>query len=240
MVLILIHVGKCSGTALYESLQTHKISFKKIHHANQRVPRPILPTQIINNNDNCQFIICIRHPIDRMISAFNYKYTRVILRGIPDYFEGEREGFEYFKNIQTLAENLYNDDGTENSKAVQFCSNCDHIAYGLYHYLQNFNKHHNIKVIRHESLKEDYKQIFNRDLEVRKKSYQPNFISSIDSKFRKNEKIKITRKAYSNLKKFLKQDYQIIDRFADYSLISPQYRDFCHHQLPNNIVLVEN
>ena len=151
---ILIHVGKCSGTVLKNGLKYHKISFKCIHHANNRRPGEIIPNNLIIGKGDYQFIFCIRHPIDRFISAFNFKYTRLIIRGERDHFKGEIEGFKYFETIQKLAENLYNNDGSENLKAINFCSNCDHIKYGLHHYLNNFNETYNIRVIRHEYLKD--------------------------------------------------------------------------------------
>ncbi|MAP67653.1 MAG: hypothetical protein CMF80_08155 [Candidatus Marinimicrobia bacterium] len=236
---IIIHVGKCSGTVLNISLKYHKISFKVIHHANERNPVPIIPNNLTNGKGDYQFIFCIRHPIDRFISAFNFKYTRLIIRGKRDHFKGEIEGFKYFETIQKLAENLYNNDGSENLKAINFCSNCDHIKYGLHHYLNNFNETYNIRVIRHEYLKEDYKNIFNKDIHLPEKNAQPNFISDINSSFQKYTKIEITKKMYNNLKRFLKKDMDIIERLEKYNLITKEYKEFCLNKLPNNIILTD-
>lgn len=237
---ILIHVGKCSGTAVKNSLIKHKIDIQIVHHCNKRCENDhIIPEHFIKKINNCQFIFCIRHPIDRMISAFNFKYTRGIIRKGQDHFDGEIDGFKYFKTIQNLAENLYNDDGSENKKAITFCSNCDHIAYGLHHYLNNFNKNHNIRVIRHEYLKQDYKNVFNKDIYLETENYQPNFISNIDSKFRKENKMEFTKKAYNNLKRFLNKDFNIIERLAKYNLITNEYKDFCLNKLPDNIHLID-
>ena len=239
MKYILIHVGKCSGSVLSESMAYHKINFKVIHHANKRNPNQIIPNNLINGEGNCQFIFSIRHPMARLISAFNFKYTRGIIRGGRDNFDGEIEGFKYFKTIQNLAENLYNQDGSENSKAIKFCFNCDHINYGLHHYLNNFNETYNIKVVRHEYLKEDYKNIFNRDIHLPEKSIRPNFISKYNSCFRKDTKIEITKKMYNNLKRFLKKDMDIIERLEKYNLITKEYKDYCLNELPDNIILID-
>ena len=236
---IIIHVGKCSGTALTYSLTYHKISFISIHHANNRNPEPIIPKNLINGKCDYQFIFTIRHPIDRLISAFNFKYTRGIIRRGNDHFEGEIEGFKYFKTIQNLAENLYNKDGSENLEAINFCFNCDHINYGLHHYLNNFNETYNIRVIRHEYLKEDYKNIFNKNIILPEENTQPNFISNINSKYRNYTKIEITKKMYNNLKRFLKKDMDIIERLEKYNLITKEYKEFCLNKLPNNIILTD-
>lgn len=236
---IIIHVGKCSGTALQISLRYHKISFKLIHHANNCNPRPIIPNKLTNGKDNYQFIFCIRHPIDRLISAFNYKYTRRIIEKAGAQFKPENEGLKYFETIQKLAENLYNEDGSENLEAINFCSNCDHINYGLHHYLNNFNESYNIRVIRHEYLKEDYKNIFNKDIHLPEKNVRPNFISNINSSLQKYKEIEITKKMYNNLKRYLKKDMDIIERLEKYNLITKEYKEFCLNKLPNNIILTD-
>ena len=239
MKYIIIHVGKCSGTALKHSLKYHRINYYDIHHSSNVNPKPIIPNNLISGVDNYQFLFCIRHPIDRLISAFNFKYTRVIIRKGKDYFNGEVEGFKYFKTIQNLAENLYNDDGSENLIAMKFCSNCDHIKYGLHHYLNNFNENYNIKIIRHEYLKEDYKNIFNKHMYLEDKSLQPNFISNVQSDYQKQTKIEITKKMYNNLKRFLKKDLEMIERLEMYNLITKEYKEFCLNKLPNNIILID-
>jgi len=241
MLYIVIHVGKCSGTPFTRSLRSHKIRFNVIHHANIPNPDPIIPNNLIKGKgrDDYQFIFCIRHPIDRLISAFNFRYTRGIIRKENDHFEGEIEGFEYFKTIQNLAENLYNEDGSENLKAINFCSSCDHIKYGLHHYLNNFNETYNIRVIKHEHLQEDYKNVFNKDILLPDHNVQQNFISKINSSHRKYTKIEITKKMYNNLKRFLKKDMDIIERLEKYNLITKEYKEFCLNELPDNIILID-
>lgn len=238
---IVIHVGKCSGSAVNQSMTNDKINYYEIHHANIYDPEPIIPDNLIKGIDNYQFIFTIRHPIDRFISAFNYKYTHGIILKMDDHFEGEIEGFEYFKTIQNLAENLYNDDGSENLRAINFCSSCDHIIYGLHHYFNNFNETYNIRVIRHEYLKEDYKNIFNLDLSCDTHHLQANFISAYngDNKLLKGNEIKITKKMYNNLKRFLKKDMDMIERLEKYNLITKEYKEFCLNELPDHIILTD-
>ena len=243
MKYIIIHVGKCSGTALCYSLRQQKINYSKIHHAFRINPPEVSPEIFIEKYPDCQFIFCIRHPIDRIISAFNFKYTRVVIRKCKRHRRRggqnslEKEGLEYFKTIQNFAESLYNDDETLNEKAIKFIPYCDHIAFGLHHYLNNFNETHNIKIIRHENLKEDYKNIFDKDINIPDYSLQPNFVSNIDSKYKKTSEIQITKKAYNNLKKYLKKDFDIIDRLEKYNLITKEYKDYCFNKLPENIVI---
>jgi hypothetical protein len=64
-----------------------------------------------------------------------------------------------------LAESLYNKDGTPNNEAQRFALlGCDHLKFGLDHYLCNFEKEHNVKVIRHEFIDDDFHNIFNKNI----------------------------------------------------------------------------
>ena len=234
---IIIHIGKCSGTLLQYNLDLSKIDYTSIHHANQINPEPIIPEKLINGEDNYQLIFCIRHPIDRFISAFNFKFTLTVIKKVPHYFKGELEGFRYFKTVQNLLEKLYNDDGSVNIKAIDFCSKCDHISYGLHHYLKNFNNNYNIRIIRHENSQEDYKKIFNKEMFIPDNNLRPNFKSKIKSDIKLDSTIEITKKAYNNLKRFLKKDMEIITRLEEYNLITPEYKDFCLNKLPDNIII---
>ena len=70
------------------------------------------------------------------------------------------------------------------------------------------------------------------------KNLQPNFISKINSVYKRYDTIKITRKMYDNLKIYLKKDFDIIERLGRYNLISKEYVEFCLNKLPNNIIII--
>ena len=254
---ILIHVGKCSGTIVSKSMLYHNLLDNKfsIHYANQHKKPSFRPKKFLKKYKlhfrkyNHQFIVCIRHPIDRFISAFYFKYTRIFINKSNKHNSKiETKGFKKFNTIQKLAENLYNEDGSENITATQFCNNSDHLSYGLHHYLGNFSETKlNIKVIRHEFLNDDYKTIFKKDLHVEKiQNEQPNILSKINPGHNDNvdkfwfNKIELSKKAYHNLLKFLKADLEVIQSLSDSNLISDEYRDYCLYNLPDHIIVNES
>jgi hypothetical protein len=215
---IFIHVGKCSGSVLEKNF--NKLKHISIHYANQRPPLPSIEiNKLTKIHSMDKFICCVRHPVDRWISAFNFKYTRVILRNGNDRLAKEKEGFEFYKTATNLAEQLYNEDGTPNAKAHIFATlQCDHLAFGLEHYLGNFDESHTVKVICHEFIKRDFEKVFKKKIVFPKSSVRPN----------SKPHDTITLKAYKNIKKFIKKDFDTIDKFASYNFISKEYQDMCH------------
>ena len=63
-MLAFIHIGKTGGSAIYKILTEKKINFIEYHN-----------TQ--NYNINKKFIIWVRNPLSRFVSAFNYLYYLV-------------------------------------------------------------------------------------------------------------------------------------------------------------------
>ena len=197
---VLIHIGKCSGTLLYNFLNKNDFKPKIIHHANyyKSYENNYLEIDFEEFKDK-NIIVCMRHPISRLISAFNFKYTCRILqnrRSLPIYSNGnqknvddEIKGFEYFENIQKLGETLYDESGIMNEKARKFCLSCDHIDYGFHHYLKNMTNYNNIIVLRHEYLKDDCENNFGLVPDFPKNNLQPNYKSEIYSKIRTSNKI---------------------------------------------------
>ena len=64
----------------------------------------------------------------------------------------------------------------------------------------------------------------------------PNFMSAYNGK---GTEIKITKKMYNNLKRYLKKDMDIIERLEKYNLITKEYKEFCLNELPDHIILTE-
>ena len=220
--IVLMHVGKCSGTFLIHNIYKiiPKNNFIHIHHANQPIntlsPNPEL---LIKNRGVVKFICTFRHPIDRWVSAFNFKCNKFLTKNTPrGQWKNEKEGFQKYKTANNLAEQLYDDDGNPDENAHDFAINgCDHFKFNLNHYLCNFNKNHNVEVIRHEHINDDFLKIFNVETIKIEGQLQPNP--------KKNDEI--TLKAYNNLKRFLKQEYDLINNFASYGFISEEYKQFC-------------
>ena len=85
-VLIYVHIVKCGGVTLENAIEDSplvKDLFASVHKVHIRKP-PILK--------NASYAIVVRNPIDRAISAFNWRYKLVVTDELQKHrFYGEYE-----------------------------------------------------------------------------------------------------------------------------------------------------
>ena len=105
----------------YTVLQNNNIHFKEIHIK-----------EAIYNKYN-KYVILIRNPISRFISAFNWRYRLLNINLTQQYrFIGEKETIEKYDNVNNLAENIENYD--EDREYIH------HIKENINFYIGNFLK----------------------------------------------------------------------------------------------------
>ena len=94
------------GGSLSEAIQRSEVvsgQFTQIAHVHIEKP-PILR--------NARYLIVIRNPIRRAISAFNWRYRLVVQdKAQTDRFEGEYDILLQYKSLNVLAEALYDTKG---------------------------------------------------------------------------------------------------------------------------------
>lgn len=197
--LIIIHIGKCGGSSVCSELKSINIQFKEIH----------MNRAIYNPNNN--YVILIRNPIQRFISAFYWRYYLVCDIKSQEYrFKNEKNILNKYKNIDNLCNdleinhNIFN--GYHNSGNY-----IHHLREDIYFYLKDFikqcPKNQILGVICTETIKDDMKNIFGIDIIKHK-------LNNI--KYNKT----ITDKNYEILKTYLKKDYIIIDKMYQLGYIS--------------------
>ena len=220
MKVILIHIGKCSGSLIQYNLKRDYITYATVHHSGNRPPAPSPnPDSLLQKYPGYQFICGVRHPIDRWVSAFNFCYTRAVIQKTCDCRKDEIEGFRRYKTAQNMAENLYDSEGKPNARAQAFArAKSDHMPFGMNHYLKHFNRHHKMCIIRHEHIKTDFESRFEKPFRYPDKQLQYN----------EKRYDTISLQAYHNLKRFLKEEFDTIDRLYSYGWIDKEYRELCH------------
>ena len=84
--LVYIHIGKCGGSSLWKAINESPIlreNFTKIHKAHKGKP-PVLK--------RARYIFVIRNPIERSVSAFNWRFKLVVEDQVQRHrFKGEWE-----------------------------------------------------------------------------------------------------------------------------------------------------
>jgi len=175
MSISFIHIGKTGGTTIDCILRNKLTNYKQFHHNK-------------NYSENEKYILWIRNPISRFVSAFNHSYYGINTQVqtiksfdldnclIPGRMQGSINKsyvfspyydalFKSFKNANHLAESLTSEDTEIKQKAIDLMS-CDleHINKGIGWYLHNGkfieNKHNNILFVgRTENMKECINQL---------------------------------------------------------------------------------
>lgn len=98
---IFVHAGKCGGSTIEALLKTNNIKHESIHCGT------------CNFNKNKKYLILLRNPVERFISAFYWrKYLVEELKPDPE----QKKFFQKYKSINDLCKELYID------KADAFCT----------------------------------------------------------------------------------------------------------------------
>jgi hypothetical protein len=196
MVLNVIHIGKCGGSTVHAVLKQHKIPHTSIH-----IKKPIF-------HEKDTYLIVIRNPIDRCISAFNWRYKLVVLdKSQPTRFAGEKDILQKYACVNTFAENIAEFD--------IHTSYIHHIREDIHFYLHDFlkqcKKEHILGVITQENLYHDIQQLF------------PIHNTSIHlNKNNSKKDTTLSTVGYNALKQYLQKDYECIHRLWEMGCLTQE------------------
>ena len=127
--LVIIHVGKCGGSTVRDELKSKNVKFT-CSHVNDK----------IKYEPNKNYIIVIRNPIKRFISAFNWRYYLICDSKIQEnVFMNEKNILNQYKNVDNLCSDLeINPDIFNGSPSSG--NYIHHLREDIYFYLKNFIK----------------------------------------------------------------------------------------------------
>jgi len=190
----LIHIGKCGGSTIYNYLKNNNFNFEIIH-----IKKCIF-------DSNKKYIILLRNPISRFISAFYWRYKLIIKNNTQlNRFHGEKNILEYYKSANNLAENITNFDITKNY--IHHIN--EDINFYIGDFLQNCKKDNILGIITTETMNKDLFDLFG--------------YSNIDHKNKGDEYDKnLSLLGYDNLKKYLSKDYDCINKLYNLGVLSDE------------------
>jgi len=198
MNLVIIHISRCGGTVIRKTLKKYNIEFTTIH------------IQKVKFKENKKYIIVLRNPISRFISAFNWRYKTIILDKTKYKTPKTREYtiLKKYNDVNNLAENIesYNDDPT-----MEYLHHIyEDINYYLSDFIRDCKSENILGVITQENLNEDFKKLFKIDIDINVKS------KINDSSLSKT----ISNLGYKLLKEYLWKDYRCIKKLYNMNCLT--------------------
>ncbi len=205
--IVLIHIGKCGGSTVMKEFNKKNIKFLEKHICR------------VDYSKNKKYIILVRNPISRFVSSFNWRYKLVCDDGLQsNRFPGEKELLSKYKTVNSLAENIYGLDDKLNIDFSKKKFYIHHITEDINFYIGDFlkkcDRENIIAVLATETLSMDLKENFDINLETHKKKNKDKYDSYL------------SKKANDNLKRYLKKDYECIEKLYEMGLITKGKYDF--------------
>lgn len=201
----MVHVGKCGGGSVRTELTSRGIRFEEIHIKSFRVAR------------RRSYLILLREPVSRIISAFNYRRKLLIEQEVEqDRFPGELEVLLQYSTINDLAESLYDEQGSKNEEAFSDLYKLHHCYENIAFYFKEVKLDDLIPLVKsvffQENLNADFERVFRVSTTL-----------SHEKKIGNSMPTELTTKAQKNLIKALSADYEIIDKLVASQLIDFEF-----------------
>ncbi len=196
-----IHIGKCGGKTLLNAVNSSKIlaaRYQTIKRTHIKAPK---------FNRHYDYLIVLRNPISRVLSAFNWRYHLVVeTEEQKARVRNEYDILKRYQNLNTLAEHLYA-DGILDSRVAKDFRTIHHLREDIAFYLGNLlNKvsaAQILPVIAQETLNQDMADILDVP-KVEDVHRHSNLVA--------NENLIISPEAERNLREFLTEDYLCITK----------------------------
>ncbi len=206
--LIYVHIGKCGGASLNAAIEKSgrlKNEFRYINRIHVRKPPYLI---------GARYLIVIRNPISRALSAFNWRYRLVIEEGSQvTRFPGESEILMKYGTLNNLAESLFQNGDLDEMVAEEFRSihhlNED-VSFCLSDLIEELESDQVFAVLTQEYLDDDIEKY----LGVKNSN---RFHSNREKT--KPERLFLSDLAKSNLSNFLESNYEVIRRLNEISPI---------------------
>lgn len=212
--LIYIHIGKCGGMSLWDAINQSAVvrsqfsSISRVHI----VKPPALR--------KAKYLVVIRNPVDRALSAFNWRYKLVVKDAAQrGRFEGEYEVLSRYGTLNSLAESLYSGGTLNPDVASDFCTIHhlkENISFYLSELLEEISPEQIYAVLVTEFLDEDIRRYLSVEPEVRRNE---------NKTLTNEERLCLSYSGRSNLRMLLAKDYAAVEKLADWADISPERRE---------------
>ena len=209
-----VHIGKCGGSTVEKLLPVSPVISKKYSSFFESHINGVVVDQ------SCDYFFCLRNPIDRAFSAFEWRKKLVIEESLPEQvrrFPGERRVLRQYQSLGAMARALYRSDGRLNQVVARDFHCVHHLRESISFYcrplLDVITPNNIFGVVCQEELASDCGRLLGVDASgLRERSNKSK--RRIDQDF--------DAKAVNNLKRFLVEDYQCIATLWSLGALSNQ------------------
>ena len=213
-ILQYIHVGKCAGRSLWEAIKVSPVvsaRFSVVHKVHVRRP---------TRRRADRYLIAVRNPISRALSAFNWRYWLVVeTENQASRFPNEMRILRYYGNLNNLATGLYLSSGELDEAVARDFLSIHHLRENIDFYLgtllPKIDASQIFGVVTTEFLAEESSALLGVDDLQRIHSHAPrvpNLMKNLDEG------------ATRNLRRFLRPDFLVLEKLSEMVAMSNHSR----------------
>ena len=209
-----VHIGKCGGSTVLKLLSRSPLVSQKYSGFFETHINGVIPSKSFD------YLFCIRNPIDRAFSAFEWRKKLVVLDADStqlNRFPGEYDVLRKYDSLGDLSMNLYRENGSLNQQVAREFSLIHHLRESISFYcnplLGVLTPGNIFGVVCQETLASDCKKLLG--VGVSRVCERSNA-----SKRRIEQDLDAT--AVSNLKRFFVEDYQCVTALWSLGALSDQ------------------
>ena len=197
-----IHVGKCGGSTIEKLLADSPLVSARYES--------VVESHVsgVSVDSNCDYLICLRNPISRAISAYEWRKKLVVSDPPPNQasrFRGEQDVLKAYVTFSDLTSKLYHADASLNELAARDFQLIHHLRESISFYLKPLLpvlKYSNTYgVICQENLSADCETLL---------GVSPNGLTERKNYLRQESPATLGGQAIANLKRYLHDDYACI------------------------------
>ena len=194
-----IHVGKCGGSTIEKLLNNSPLVACRYES--------VIQSHVcgVTLDSSCDYLICLRNPVSRAISAYEWRKKLVISDPPPNQanrFRGEFDVLNTYSSFSDLASKLYQRDSSLNELVARDFRLVHHLRESISFYLKPLlpvlTASNVYGVICQENLSADCEMLL---------GIMPNGITEKKNDLRRESLSTLGEKAVVNLKRYLHDDY---------------------------------
>ena len=209
-----VHIGKCGGSTVKNLLSSSPIVEKQYSSFFESHINGVVV------DSSCDYLFCLRNPINRAFSAFEWRRKLILEDKLPDQvqrFPGERKVLRNYLSLGAMARSLYRSDGRLDQAVARDFRSVHHLRESISFYcnplLGVLTPGNILGVVCQETLASDCIRVLGVDVSgvcARSNASKRCIEQDLDST------------AVSNLKRFLVEDYQCIAALWGLGALSDQ------------------